>query len=109
VTERTQRTLRISGPFTDDDIVAFIALLRRIDDANPTGLYRATFVDPDASADEAEARLHALVPLTPFRDTTFARAAYHDDSYPERACDHCGKPYRGPAVYCSFACAVADA
>jgi hypothetical protein len=36
------------------------------------------------------------------------RAAYRDDSYPERACDHCGKPYRGPAVYCSFDCAIAD-
>jgi hypothetical protein len=34
--------------------------------------------------------------------------AYHD-RLEERACDHCGKPYHGPAVYCSFACALADA
>jgi hypothetical protein len=27
----------------------------------------------------------------------------------ERAYYHCGKPYRGPAVYCSLACALADA
>jgi hypothetical protein len=38
-----------------------------------------------------------------------ARAAYRDDSYPERACDHCGKPYRGPAVFCSLECAIAAA
>jgi hypothetical protein len=34
---------------------------------------------------------------------------YRDDSFPERDCDHCGKPYRGPAVYCSLDCAVSDA
>lgn len=38
-----------------------------------------------------------------------AEAAYRDDSCPERACDRCGEPYKGPAVYCSLACAVADA
>ena len=35
--------------------------------------------------------------------------AYRDDSFPERDCDHCGKPYKGPAVYCSLHCAMADA
>ena len=38
-----------------------------------------------------------------------ARAAYRDPAYPWRACDGCGRPYRGPAVYCSLDCAVADA
>jgi Zn ribbon nucleic-acid-binding protein len=38
-----------------------------------------------------------------------ARAGYRDEQFPERACDHCGKPYRGPAVYCSLTCAVEDA
>jgi hypothetical protein len=36
-------------------------------------------------------------------------ASYFDDGFPERECDHCGKPYRGPAVYCSLECALADA
>jgi hypothetical protein len=36
-------------------------------------------------------------------------AAYHDALFPERACDACGKPYRGPAVYCSLRCAIDDA
>lgn len=40
---------------------------------------------------------------------TAGAAAYHNDSYPERACDRCKRPYRGPAVYCSLACALADA
>jgi hypothetical protein len=34
---------------------------------------------------------------------------YQNDFFEERACDHCGNPYRGPAVYCSLACAQADA
>jgi hypothetical protein len=38
-----------------------------------------------------------------------ARSAYRDDRYEERACDHCAKLYRGPAVYCSLECALADA
>jgi len=36
-------------------------------------------------------------------------AMYADERFDERACDHCGKPYRGPAVYCSLKCAQADA
>jgi hypothetical protein len=36
-------------------------------------------------------------------------AAYLDQRLSERACDRCGKAYQGPAVYCSFECAVADA
>jgi hypothetical protein len=35
--------------------------------------------------------------------------AYWDVRLEERACDRCGKPYRGPAVYCSLACALEDA
>jgi hypothetical protein len=38
-----------------------------------------------------------------------ARAAYRDDTCEERDCDYCGRPYRGPAVYCSLECAEADA
>jgi hypothetical protein len=35
--------------------------------------------------------------------------AYVDNAFPERPCDRCGKPYRGPALYCSLTCALADA
>lgn len=38
-----------------------------------------------------------------------AEAAYRNERWPERLCDHCQKPYRGPAVYCSLECALADA
>jgi hypothetical protein len=37
------------------------------------------------------------------------RGAYHDETCAERACDRCGKLYRGPAVYCRLTCALADA
>lgn len=53
----------------------------------------------------------AALPLTDETPLVFPRLAdaYRDDTYPERPCDHCGKLYRGPAVYCSLECAVADA
>lgn len=37
--------------------------------------------------------------------------AFHDDSCPERSCqrEECGRAYRGPGVYCSMPCALADA
>lgn len=38
-----------------------------------------------------------------------AHARYKDERFPERDCDRCGRPYRGPAVYCSLGCAVDDA
>jgi len=34
---------------------------------------------------------------------------YRDKSCLARPCDRCDKVYRGPAVYCSFQCAVDDA
>jgi hypothetical protein len=30
--------------------------------------------------------------------------SFIDEKFTPRACDHCGKSYQGPAVYCSFAC-----
>jgi hypothetical protein len=38
-----------------------------------------------------------------------ARAGYRDDSREPRQCDYCGATYRGPAVYCSHECALAEA
>ena len=38
-----------------------------------------------------------------------AAGSYADPSFDERACDRCGKLYRGPAVYCSLTCAIKDA
>lgn len=42
-------------------------------------------------------------------DDARARAAYFDPNCPERICAYCRRPYRGPAVYCRFECALADA
>jgi hypothetical protein len=104
------KTIKLTGPFSEADIAAFVALLRRIDDDNPAGVYALTVTDPDmGSMDEAERLVSSLLPPLPDRATQFARASYRDDSYPSRACDHCGQPYRGPAIYCSFECAIADA
>ena len=36
-------------------------------------------------------------------------AQYMNEACDERECDGCGRLYRGPAVYCSLACALADA
>jgi hypothetical protein len=103
------RTIRISGPFTDDEFGEFVMLLRRIDQANPTGIYKFDIIDADGTMDAGKRMIRTLLPPLPDRATAFARAAYRDDHFPERNCDRCGKPYRGPAVYCSLDCALADA
>ena len=36
-----------------------------------------------------------------------ARAAFHSFHFDERKGDLCGRPYHGPAVYCSLRCATA--
>lgn len=63
-------------------------------------------------AEQAEVRQLLGVPLKSslhevLRPTP--REAYRDDSYLPRHCDRCQKVYRGPAVYCSLDCAMADA
>lgn len=103
------KTIKLTGPFTDADIAAFVALLGRIDDANPAGVYALVVTDPDKTMDEAERFVRTMLPPLPDRATAFARAAYRDDTFHPRDCDRCGQSYRGPAVYCSFECAIADA
>jgi hypothetical protein len=44
-----------------------------------------------------------------FSITINVAPSYNDDACEPRACDHCGATYRGPAVYCSLECALADA
>jgi hypothetical protein len=34
---------------------------------------------------------------------------YRDDAFEPELCHHCGVSYRGPALYCSLTCAIADA
>lgn len=103
------RTIKLSGPFSDHDIAELLTLARRIDDANPTGLFLIDIFDPDGSTNAGEELLRKALPPMPDRATAFARSSYHNDDYPERLCDRCGKTYRGPAVYCSLECALADA
>ena len=37
-----------------------------------------------------------------------ARAAFRSGRFAERDCDHCGRSYCGPSVYCSLRCATTD-
>jgi hypothetical protein len=53
---------------------------------------------------EAQAALNAQWRFARDKD-----AAYIDPRFPERSCDACDRSYRGPAVYCSLACAMRDA
>jgi hypothetical protein len=50
-----------------------------------------------------------LLYASPAGIVSIAEAAYHNDRFPARGCDFCGKTYNGPAVYCSLSCALADA
>ncbi len=49
-----------------------------------------------------------LPELDTVRTLARAYARYRDSSFPERNCDNCRKPYKGPAVYCCLGCALAD-
>lgn len=62
--------------------------------------YWIATLDDITPEQEAEIRVMTATPIL---------NKYRDDSYQERKCDCCGKLYRGPAVYCSFECAIKDA
>jgi len=49
-----------------------------------------------------------LVELAEVYALAKSRAAYRNNSRGQRACDKCGTLYRGPGVYCSHRCALAD-
>ncbi len=68
----------------------------------------ATEIAGDPAMDAPRAELESIIQKMMFQATT-GEAAYIDPSWPERACDNCHKIYRGPAVYCSLTCALADA
>lgn len=103
------RRIIISGPFTDKDIVQLVDTLRQIGEAHPHDVFTTQIIDTDSTMDEGEALLRRALPPVLERATVFARAAYRDDTFPGRCCDYCGQSYRGPAVYCSLECALADA
>ena len=99
-------------------VVALIAGLQfPVDAPEPVELRPIPPPDPDWSTDvrlamgaiwEVAGRLsgpeaHMLASLAR------SRAAYRDPACTERKCDFCHKPYRGPAVYCQYVCATADA
>lgn len=105
----TQRKVIITGPLSDTDMAGLLALVRRIDDRNPTAEFRVTVVDLDGTMETAEAILCEGLPFRADRSTEFAKGSFRDNRYAERECDHCHMPYRGPTVYCSLDCALADA
>jgi hypothetical protein len=88
-----------TGPWSAEKCEAWAAL---------TGQHDAT---TRALGDLARRVLAARPPGPPGRTGVMsaASAAYFDDSFPERACDYCGRPYRGPSIYCCLAHAQADA
>lgn len=106
------RTITLRGPFSDDEVCRFVALLREIDIRRPDNLYSITVQDADGSIEAGERLLRDALPPLSDRITAFANKVtdlYRDDSFPERHCDECGRPYRGPAVFCSLKCALAAA
>ncbi len=100
------KTIQLTGPFTDADIIKFVDLLRHIDTANPTGIFTVKIIDPNSCMENSERVLREALPPLPERTTNYARASYRDASYPERLCDYCGQPYRGPVTYCQLECAL---
>lgn len=56
-----------------------------------------------------EGRLLADVEARTLQAWLRPRIGYENTAFAERRCDWCSQWYRGPAVYCSLKCALADA
>lgn len=65
------------------------------------------FID-QAPAEDRHALRSQLYDNDQFRYWTRV-GCYRDDRCAERTCDHCRTIYRGPGVYCSQQCALAEA
>ncbi len=59
---------------------------------------------PRGERDEMRAHLYDLDAMTYW----IKAGCYCDETFPERPCDYCATPYRGPSVYCCLDCAQAD-
>lgn len=68
------------------------------------GQVRVARIDPPGTRFAERVPVTLVIRAAPPHDDP-----YRDDAYAERDCDYCGTRYRGPAVYCSLRCAVADA
>lgn len=76
-------------------------------DGEPKRCYVCRFIReaPETDRHELRMRLMSLRQLQYWSQV----GSYRDENYPERLCDHCEKPYRGPAVYCCQRCALTEA
>jgi hypothetical protein len=68
--EPMNRTITITGPFTDDELREFIRLLRAIDEAHPADHYVMGITDPDGSMATGSRLLQEALPPAPGRVTT---------------------------------------
>lgn len=68
-----------------------------------------TDIAGDPAMADTELELESIIQKLRPDSALRALAAYIDPTKPPRACDKCGREYRGPAVYCSLTCAMADA
>lgn len=64
-----ERAIQMVGPFTDDDVRRFVALLREIDEANPEREYRLNIQDPGGTVEEQAALLRVALPAVEGRTT----------------------------------------
>ena len=64
------RTIKITGSFTDDELRAFIALLRTIDEAHPAEHYVMGITDPDGTMETGSHLLREALPPKFDRVTT---------------------------------------
>jgi len=91
-----------------------------VDEPNPKGVQNLPHETPPMAgevnagvlaptANRVNAWWEFSTPETMIISECGAEASYRDDTFEPRKCDKCGELYRGPAVYCSMRCALADA
>lgn len=71
-----ERTMLITGDFTESEFAEVCALLRRLDNARPTGRFRITVNDPDATLGDAEEVMRRSLPEQEDRRTTLVTARF---------------------------------
>jgi hypothetical protein len=59
----------LHGPFTDQDVEEIMAMMRRIDERNPTATFRTLILNPDATLEEAHRQMKEALPASPERAT----------------------------------------
>ena len=68
----TVQGFAVRGPFSADDLAEIVALIRRMDERNPTAVFEIYAIDPTEALFEAKRLMADILPPQDGRQTTIA-------------------------------------